>query len=1045
MYHPHHLSIISIPTFAKSSLSLSSSPSSSSPPLTSSSSVNPLEINPKPPSNSNTSHVDMGNLIPSSDTPSPQSEHLIMKTSSSSATPFNNDSNCDSNHSSNQTYTTTKCSKPSNLRYQSIQQVSSAQSNSSQSLNPYSGNSTQTDVKSRKFGLTLNISPYPQSDTNLNSKWNSSLPSNNPISPQLPSRKTHSSSPPISPTILEHSRVFASPASISYPSPTHLFPSNLTSLSFVYDASAVSKDKDNSNPSSPFQPLSSSSMPLPPLTPPPRVASQRQFPRSSSPSSPSLSPQPRLPSLQVQPSPSIHSRILLSPSRHHNRLPQSPSSLCSPYASELTQSPAFQPRSGGWSSRQSSLPSLMSMPPTRAASPDQTASSSSSSQHQHLNGSLSSRLLPHSSALNSVFRAQNQASGSSSPSFYQKSSSSSPLAAVNAAFAIGSTGSTNVSQGRSSSRVLKHYERVRSPSLRGHSRTTSFSELAIPSKLNSPSILNFSPRDRNSASVEFEMPIELGEETLRPEEESRSFDFQCDWSGEDNFEYNGLNEARKVFKPGERIGVGIFHQGHRVRNVFEASEGVSRRLSLCSSGPAGSGLLEIVGQIGVGTYAVVYLVREVLYDPDLELDSTHPDTSLSQTPRASDGFAALSPESGQPSTISLRRRRKSSSIIYGRDFALKCLCKQNLSRELLMIQRGEAELHQSLPLHENIVSLYWALETPNWLFMVIEYCPGQDLFYWLEQSKDSQDLESLASRANSYSAKFPSFTSDHTTTFRSSMSAPFELLPKPSEPTSMDHNTPPSPSLLATTADDEMLSRRRLRLISRMFVQMCDAVQACHLAGVCHRDIKPENFIVVDYRQSNSSSSHEREKSVIVKITDWGLGTSSKICEDFDCGSKPYMSYECRNNLHPCYAPAPADVWSLGIVLLNLLYHRCPWSDPSLTDADFNQFKRDPINFFCGRFEGMTGSVAEFLANRVFCEVGYNEAGHRKERITAGEFGEWAKDLLSHMGGGQLHASVSDSTIVMSPSVGRSGLFYGDTLPPSEASKRRLRRRCDAF
>ncbi|KAI8451194.1 hypothetical protein BY996DRAFT_6416611 [Phakopsora pachyrhizi] len=695
----------------------------------------------------------------------------------------------------------------------------------------------------------------------------------------------------------------------------------------------------------------------------------------------------------------------------------------------------FQPRSGGWSSRQSSLPSLMSMPPTRAASPDQTASSSSSSQHQHLNGSLSSRLLPHSSALNSVFRAQNQASGSSSPSFYQKSSSSSPLAAVNAAFAIGSTGSTNVSQGRSSSRVLKHYERVRSPSLRGHSRTTSFSELAIPSKLNSPSILNFSPRDRNSASVEFEMPIELGEETLRPEEESRSFDFQCDWSGEDNFEYNGLNEARKVFKPGERIGVGIFHQGHRVRNVFEASEGVSRRLSLCSSGPAGSGLLEIVGQIGVGTYAVVYLVREVLYDPDLELDSTHPDTSLSQTPRASDGFAALSPESGQPSTISLRRRRKSSSIIYGRDFALKCLCKQNLSRELLMIQRGEAELHQSLPLHENIVSLYWALETPNWLFMVIEYCPGQDLFYWLEQSKDSQDLESLASRANSYSAKFPSFTSDHTTTFRSSMSAPFELLPKPSEPTSMDHNTPPSPSLLATTADDEMLSRRRLRLISRMFVQMCDAVQACHLAGVCHRDIKPENFIVVDYRQSNSSSSHEREKSVIVKITDWGLGTSSKICEDFDCGSKPYMSYECRNNLHPCYAPAPADVWSLGIVLLNLLYHRCPWSDPSLTDADFNQFKRDPINFFCGRFEGMTGSVAEFLANRVFCEVGYNEAGHRKERITAGEFGEWAKDLLSHMGGGQLHASVSDSTIVMSPSVGRSGLFYGDTLPPSEASK----------
>lgn len=207
-------------------------------------------------------------------------------------------------------------------------------------------------------------------------------------------------------------------------------------------------------------------------------------------------------------------------------------------------------------------------------------------------------------------------------------------------------------------------------------------------------------------------------------------------------------------------------------------------------------------------------------------------------------------------------------------------------------------------------------------------------FYWLEQARDSQDLESVASRASSVSQQLcpPSYTAG----FQSSpppihmSSTPVVIPPlsprprfSPTSPPNSPHrhgvdslstraslvlppNTPPSPSLLASTADDEMLSRRRLRLISRMFVQMCDAVEACHRVGVCHRDIKPENFIVVDSRRSRSTtvkpialanqelrelSNPSITPSVVVKITDWGLGTSSGACEDFDCGSKPYMAY----------------------------------------------------------------------------------------------------------------------------------------------------------
>jgi serine/threonine protein kinase len=120
-----------------------------------------------------------------------------------------------------------------------------------------------------------------------------------------------------------------------------------------------------------------------------------------------------------------------------------------------------------------------------------------------------------------------------------------------------------------------------------------------------------------------------------------------------------------------------------------------------------------------------------------------------------------------------------------------------------------------------------------------------------------------------------------------------------------------------------------------MFSQMCGAVAACHVQQVFHRDIKPENFIVTDGWSVAPDGSPDRK--VIVKLSDFGLSTTDLESSDMDCGSAPYMSYgeftpcgssrilqslptnlECRNNTAPSYCPRGADVWSLGIVLINM-------------------------------------------------------------------------------------------------------------------------------
>ena len=53
----------------------------------------------------------------------------------------------------------------------------------------------------------------------------------------------------------------------------------------------------------------------------------------------------------------------------------------------------------------------------------------------------------------------------------------------------------------------------------------------------------------------------------------------------------------------------------------------------------------------------------------------------------------------------------------------------------------------------------------------------------------------------------------------------------------------------------------------------------------------------------------------------------------------PHDAPECRNNIHPTYSPRAADVWSLGISLIELALGRFPFAESSSDDSDLSDFE----------------------------------------------------------------------------------------------------------
>eukprot|EP00914_Ancora_sagittata_P013133 GHVO01025584.1.p1 GENE.GHVO01025584.1~~GHVO01025584.1.p1 ORF type:complete len:468 (-),score=4.88 GHVO01025584.1:129-1532(-) len=191
-------------------------------------------------------------------------------------------------------------------------------------------------------------------------------------------------------------------------------------------------------------------------------------------------------------------------------------------------------------------------------------------------------------------------------------------------------------------------------------------------------------------------------------------------------------------------------------------------------------------------------------------------------------------------------------------FAVKCLLRPKSGSRHEDFQLREFALHRLVSSHTNIVRLHKVIYEKLYVYVVLDLCPGGDLFAAITERQ------------------------------------------------TLRHN-------------DE--------LIKSLFVQLLDAVNHCHENSVFHRDLKPENILCSqDGRQ--------------IYLADFGLSTQSKVSEDFGCGSSYYMSPECigKEFKHRKYSTRHSDIWSLGVILTNMIAGRNPWRYAMTTDDCFSAF-----------------------------------------------------------------------------------------------------------
>ena len=138
--------------------------------------------------------------------------------------------------------------------------------------------------------------------------------------------------------------------------------------------------------------------------------------------------------------------------------------------------------------------------------------------------------------------------------------------------------------------------------------------------------------------------------------------------------------------------------------------------------------------------------------------------------------------------------------------------------------------------------------------------------------------------------------------------------------------------------------------------QICLSLEEAHSQGIVHRDLKPAN-IMLEPRSDGEE---------IAKVVDFGIAkvldaTATAITQDgLICGTPAYMSPEqaLGKNIGP-----GSDIYSLGIVMFEMLVGRKPFMDESAAALLIKQIQEVPPSLLeLGAYLGIPGSVDELVS-----------------------------------------------------------------------------------
>jgi hypothetical protein len=128
-------------------------------------------------------------------------------------------------------------------------------------------------------------------------------------------------------------------------------------------------------------------------------------------------------------------------------------------------------------------------------------------------------------------------------------------------------------------------------------------------------------------------------------------------------------------------------------------------------------------------------------------------------------------------------------------------------------------------------------------------------------------------------------------------------------------------------------TRQRLEL----FIQICHAIQHAHQKGVIHRDIKPSNILVTLH-----------DGMPMPKVIDFGIAkategrlTDNTLYTAYDqfIGTPSYMSPE-QANIGGLDVDTRSDIYSLGVLLYELLTGRTPFDSKKLIESGMDEMRR---------------------------------------------------------------------------------------------------------